>query len=199
MNNISYRLFWIAGILIAVAAFPVFGQGGPAGPTGPTGPGTGPCCVTATQPVTEMEAKWLGFMREEEKLARDVYAQLYAKWKLRLFGNISRSEERHYEAIGVLLTRYGVADPSANVPAGVYTDAGLSKLYAALIAKGLTSVKDALEVGIAIEKQDIADLESALKDTAKTDIKTVYTNLMTGSLSHLESFEHVLEITSAIQ
>ena len=138
-------------------------------------------------------------MREEEKLARDVYAELYAKWKLRLFDNIGRGEERHYDAIGVLLARYGVPDPSRNLPAGVYTDAGLNSLYASLIAKGLASVKDALEVGIAIEKQDIADLESAVKETDRTDVKTVYTNLMAGSLSHLESFEHVLEVAVAIQ
>jgi hypothetical protein len=195
MKYSTNRLFWIAVTLftLAVASTPMLAQGNTAGP------GTGVCCVTSTLPTTAAEAKWLGFMREEEKLARDVYAQLYAKWKLRLFDNIGRSEERHYESIGVLLARHAVVDPTKGLPAGVYTDAGLNSLYAALVAKGLTSAKDALEVGIAIEKQDIADLESAVKETDKTDIKTVYTNLMTGSLSHLESFEQVFEILAAAQ
>jgi len=190
MTKISNRLIQTAVALLAItaASLPVLAQWGPAGG------GNGTCCITATGPANETEAKRLAFMREEEKLARDVYTQLYAKWKLRLFDNISRSEERHYEAIGGLMTRYEVADPSKGLAPGVYADAELTKLYATLMANGLTSVKDALEVGVAIEKQDIADLETGLKETDKTDIKTVYTNLMAGSLNHQDAFEHVLEV-----
>jgi hypothetical protein len=136
-------------------------------------------------------------MREEEKLAHDVYQVLYEKWRLRAFDNISRSESRHYSAAGVLLARYSADDPARDLPAGVYLNPELTALYKELVEKGTVSLKDALEVGVLIEKHDIADLESALKVTDKTDLKTVFANLLAGSLNHLESFEHVLEAVCA--
>ncbi len=42
--------------------------------------------------VTEEEQNWMTFMREEEKLARDTYLYLYAKWKMPIFNNISSAE-----------------------------------------------------------------------------------------------------------
>jgi hypothetical protein len=177
-------------LILTALTIPVFAQTAAAPVRG------GVCCLVSTAPATAAEIKWLVLMREEEKLAHDVYTQLYAKWKLRLFDNISRSESRHFETIGALLVRYGVTDPAGNTVANVYTDPTLTSLYYTLMEKGMTSVKDALEVGKLIEQQDIADLQKALVDTTKTDIKTVYTNLLSGSLSHLDSFEQVLEIYS---
>lgn len=161
-----------------------------------------PACCLATNPVeplTADEEKTLVFMREEEKLARDVYQVLAAKWNLRIFSNIAKSEQRHFDSIGVLLERYGVKDPAASAPAGVYSDTRLTALYAELVAKGSLSLKDALEVGVLIEKTDIADLESALKTTSKLDIKNVYANLLAGSISHQEAFESVLEAVAVNQ
>jgi hypothetical protein len=167
--------------LLAVSA-PAMAQNGP-------GPGWGRGETTTVEPLTAAESQWLTFMREEEKLARDVYQQLYEKWNVIAFQNIATSEQNHFDAIGVLLTRYGVADPAQNNPAGVYTDANLNALYNELLARGTLSLQDALEVGVLIEQKDIADLETALKDTSKTDIKRVYTNLMNASYNHLDAFE----------
>jgi hypothetical protein len=153
---------------------------------------------TASQ-LSPDEIKWLTFMREEEKLAHDVYVELYSKWKLRIFDNISRSEARHFASIGVLLARYEVEDPAKGLPAGVYKNPELTALHRELVEKGMLTLEAALEVGILIEKHDIADLEAALKDTGRTDIKTVYTNLLAGSLNHLDSFEQVHEAVCANQ
>jgi len=161
------------------------------------GNGRDPVTVATAQAITADEAKWLGFMREEEKVARDVYQQLFEKWNLSVFRNIARSEEQHYSSIGTLLSRYGIPDPAQNNPAGIYADPRLSALYSELMAKGTRSAKDALEVGVLIEQTDIADLEDALKGTSKLDIKRVYTNLLNGSFSHLEAFETTLEILGA--
>lgn len=157
------------------------------------GPGT-PVVIT---PATDAEIQWLTFMREEEKLARDVYTALGEKWNLIVFKNIAASEDRHFASVGVLLTRYGIKDPASTLD-GVYTDSRLSALYAELMAKGSKSVQDALEVGVLIEKADIADLEKALAATTKTDLKRVFTNLLDGSYSHLEAFESNLEVVCTV-
>lgn len=146
-----------------------------------------------SQELTEEEARELVFMREEEKLARDVYQHLNAKWNLRIFANIARSEQRHFESVGAAIARYGIADPAAGTAPGVFVSEKLTALYNELIAKGELSIKDALEVGVLIEKVDIADLEQALKDTLKTDLKQLYGNLLTASLNHQEAFEYTLE------
>lgn len=153
-----------------------------------------PARAQTTLPLTPDEVTWLKFMREEEKLARDVYRALYEKWNIRVFDNISRSESRHFAAVGVLLSRYEIADPADGLGPGVYSNPELTTLHTGLLQKGLLSLKDALEVGVLIEKHDIDDLEAALAKTERSDIKTVYANLLAGSLNHLESFENLLEI-----
>ncbi len=186
------HLLAIAGMTAFLAwggalAAPAYGQRGTCGT----------CIPVATTPLTAEETATLQFMREEEKLARDVYAALYKKWNLRIFDNIAKSEARHFEAVGILIANYKAEDPAANLPEGVYKNAALTALYAKLMQEGLASVEGALAAGVAIEKQDIADLEKALVETAKVDVKTVYTNLTAGSLSHLEAFETTLEVLAA--
>lgn len=162
-------------------------------------PGRGPFQPPPAATLTAEEAKTVTWMREEEKLARDVYKRLGAKWELTVFARIAESEQRRFEALGRVLERYGVADPAAGKPEGAFSNPDLATLYQQLVTKGEASMKDALEVGVMIEQLDIKDLEEAIAGTTKTDLKTVYTNLMTGSLSHLEAFEGCLEVCVAAQ
>ncbi len=53
--------------------------------------------------LSEAEKEALIFMREEEKLARDVYLAMYELWGMPIFKNISRSEQSHTEAVKTLL------------------------------------------------------------------------------------------------
>jgi len=181
----------IALSLILSAVLPA--QGGPNRPGGnPAAPRTTAALPSA--PATPGEIQWLVYMREEEKFARDVYQFLYERWKARVFERILSSEERHFSSVGVLLARYAVPDPVTKDEPGIFTDAKLAALYKDLTAKGGLSLKDALEVGVLIEKADIEDLEKALLVAEKTDIKRVFTNLLNGSYNHLDAFETNLEL-----
>ena len=75
---------------------------------------------------------------------------------------------------------------------GVFVDADFKELYGQLVEKGLKSIVDALEVGIIIEEEDIADLEYYLGLTDKKDITQVFENLQEGSISHLGAFNRNL-------
>jgi hypothetical protein len=189
------KIFGVAPILGAMA-FTLILSTTSAAQGGPGGNQTAPRSSRsyAVEPATADETKRLVYMREEEKLARDVYQFLYERWNLGVFDRIAASEQRHFSSIGTLLARYNVTDPARNDTPGVFTEPKLAALYTDLIAKGALSLKDALEVGVLIEKTDIADIESALKVTLKTDIKRVYTNLLNGSYNHLEAFEANLEV-----
>ena len=143
--------------------------------------------------LTPEEIEGLLFMREEEKLAQDVYLQLAEIWDLRIFGNIARSEATHTEAIRSLIDRYGLEDPAATTDVGVFTNPVLQELNDQLVAEGSKSLADALRVGLAIEEIDILDLEEYLAQTDKEDIILVYNNLLKGSRNHLRAFVSSLE------
>jgi len=137
------------------------------------------------------EAKGLLWMREEEKLARDVYLALADLWDVRVFSNIARSEQAHMDALETLLDRYGLEDPAAGNPAGVFTNPEIQALHDELLARGRTSLVEALKVGATIEDLDIVDLRERASDVA--DIARVYANLEMGSGNHLRAFVANLE------
>lgn len=149
--------------------------------------------LPAPSELSEAEMSDLLYMREEEKLARDVYTALYEAWGIPVFQNIAASEQAHMEAVKVLLDVYGLDDP-AQEQVGVFTDPELQVMYNELTARGSQSVSEALKVGGAIEEIDILDLQESLARTDNADIQQVYNNLLRGSSSHLGAFARTLEI-----
>lgn len=143
--------------------------------------------------LTADEQDNLIYMREEEKLAHDVYMTLYTQWNLPIFQNIANSEATHTEAIRTLLLRYGLEDPAVNQDLGSFTNETLQALYEQLVAAGSQSLADALTVGATIEDLDIVDLQDSLAQTDKADISLVYENLMKGSRNHLRAFTNTLQ------
>ena len=127
-------------------------------------------------------------MREEEKLARDVYLTLFDMWGIRTFSQIAKSEETHMNAVGVLFDQFGLDDPITTTTVGVFTDPEIAALYESLVAAGSASAQAALQVGATIEDLDIYDLEVLLAQTNDPDITRVYTNLLKGSENHMRSF-----------
>ncbi len=130
----------------------------------------------------------LMFMREEEKLARDVYLALFEQWGTPVFQNIAASEQAHMDALLGLINQYGLEDPAAGNEAGVFSDPDLQELYDQLIVTGSQSLADALIVGGAVEEIDILDLQGSLAQTRNNDIIQVYQTLLAGSENHLRAF-----------
>ena len=140
--------------------------------------------------LTEKEAADLIFLREEEKLARDVYLALYDVWGTQIFLNISGSEQRHMDSVASLLVKYGVEDPVVNDAPGEFTNNMIAGLYETLVTQGSSSLRDALEVGVIIEEMDIHDIKyEMLPDATQRDVERVLTNLLAGSYNHLDAFE----------
>jgi hypothetical protein len=149
----------------------------------------------ATQPVAQsleqLNVDGLLWMREEEKLARDVYTALSEMWDLPIFANIADSEQTHTDAVGALLDAYGIADPMADDVPGVFVDPTIQGLYDELVEQGSKSLVDALVVGATIEDMDIVDLR--LRRSGIEAIDDVYANLEKGSRNHLRAFIRTLE------
>ena len=123
------------------------GNGNSKGNANGNGDGTGITSIPASD-LNDTEVASLLFMREEEKLARDVYNTLYSVWGQPTFQNIASSEQTHMDEVKQLLDRYGLTDPA--LTPGQFTDPTLQSLYNQLVAQGSASLADALKVGAAI-------------------------------------------------
>lgn len=145
-------------------------------------------CQPVDDGLSDAEEAGLLWVREEEKLARDVYLALGEQWDATVFANIAVSDQAHMDAMLDLLVAYDLDDPAAGQPEGSFTDPELQALYDSLMAKGSTSLIAALEVGATIEDLDILDLTTRAAETDEADIQSVYANLTDGSRNHLQAF-----------
>jgi hypothetical protein len=184
-QSISRRHF-LAGSLAAaaLASTPAFARGGRASRQ------------AAIVPLSDSELNLLVFMREEEKLARDVYLAMYNMWRHIVFNNIAVSEQRHMDTLKKLLDKYQIQDPAQSA-AGAFTDQGLQSLYDTLITKGSKSLVDALIVGCMIEDVDIRDLQLAIDSATHVDLDVAFQHLMDGSRNHMRAFVSALDMEGA--
>jgi len=118
-----------------------------------------------------------------------VAAALAARWNVPIFRTSARSEQAHLNAVGVLLDRYGIADPAAGRAAGSFANAALQQLYDRLVKQGSASLAAAAAAGVEIEKTDIADLGARLADASNADVRLVLARLARASQNHLRAFE----------
>lgn len=143
--------------------------------------------------LSDEEIAGLFYMREEEKLAHDVYTALYARWGAQVFNNIAQSEAKHTDAVRQRILDHGLVDPAANTPAGVFANAELQAMYNALVNRGQVSLIAALEVACLVEETDIRDLaERRAQVNNEPDIVAVYDNLLCGSRNHVRAFNKQL-------
>lgn len=143
--------------------------------------------VTPVSTLTETEKNDLLHLREEEKLARDVYLYSFDKYGLNISKNISNSEQSHMDAVLEIIEKYNLEDNSSEVT-GVFNNEELQTLYNNLTAQVDISVDEALQVGATIEDLDIYDIEEFISRTENDDILAMYDMLMCGSRNHLRSY-----------
>lgn len=141
--------------------------------------------------INETEINSLLYMREEEKMARDLYKEWYRTWKITPFKSIANSEQKHMDSIKVLITQFSLKDPVKSEE-GKFTNATIQKLFNELKSKGDESVLSALKSAIIVEETDIHDLNSGISNTSDVNIKRVYNNLRQGSVNHKSTFSSLL-------
>jgi hypothetical protein len=136
--------------------------------------------------LTTEDALGLIQLREEEKLARDVYLALADMSPI--FANIAKAESRHMDAVGQLIAKYGLEDPVGDNAEGVFTNPDFATLYNDLVEAGSESLIEAYKVGAMIEEMDIQDLQDVSSTVVNNDVARVYENLTRGSRNHLRAF-----------
>ena len=158
----------------------------------PTAPPAEILCADADLLDTQ-EALDLAYMREEEKLAHDLYTAFYDLWAEPVFLHIARSEQRHTNGVLALLECYSQPDPAAGLLAGEFSDPGLQALYQELLSRGREDLLGALGAAALVEETDIADLDEALAVTDEAPLMRLYQRLQQGSRNHLRAFVGKIE------
>jgi len=179
------------------------GQGADVGPEATSGPGagTGPGAASGypvllpildTAPLSDQEGADILFMREEEQMAHDLYSRWAGMYPLPVFSNIRDSETVHIYEVQLLMDRYDVpSERIGNASSGYYNPV-IQSWYEAFSSQSDTSQTDALEAGVTIGQEDIADLDAAIGHTSRPDILQVWNNLRQGSMKHESAFLQAL-------
>jgi len=139
-------------------------------------------------PVNDQEKSDLIFLREEEKLAHDVYIYAFRKYNNSTFSNIANSEQSHTNSVLNLLTQRNISDPAANLKEGEFLNQDLQGIYNSLVATVDSSENHALIVGATIEDLDLNDIHHFYANTTNSEILLVYDRLTCGSRNHMRSF-----------
>lgn len=187
-TNLKKSMSWAAVVaLVGGGAFAVTAQAQVLPEAAPQG-------TTVVAAADADLAEDLKFMREEERMARDLYKAFADKYdNAAPFRNITVSEDRHYDSVGALLDRYDVADPSEGKAAGTYAFPEIQKLYDGWLAEGNASLQAAYAVGVELETADIADLKAAVNEHTEADVDQVFGALLNGSEQHLEAFQAAVD------
>ena len=213
----------VKNLIVVGALFSIIGCGSSSDNSGSNGNGNPPeglpsavqAAIDGPSSTIDQElTNTLSYMGNEERLAYDVYNELYRQYGTKQFINIaSNAEYKHITAVQALVQKYKLNDDISftnvdlpalgymttaieNMEAGTYDIAAIQKLYDDLVAQGSTSEIDALKVGCIIEVVDVNDLDTdigiAVSQNA-SDIVTVFNYLRDGSYSHYWAFDEGLK------
>ncbi len=173
--------------------------------------------VTSTG-LDAVEAAHLAFMREEEKLARDVYLTLANMYPDQdVFNTIATtSEQTHTDTLRDKLAQLDLPDPNPDtndLPASIGVFLGedwgwyFTEKFHALTSKAKESELAALYVGALIEELDMNDIAvcpqvmidagypevCGLEYTDESVLINVYRSLIDGSENHLRAYVGQIE------
>lgn len=147
-----------------------------------------PTTAEAASPgATSLSAGQLTQLREEERMARDLYTRLASSSGEQVFARIATAEQRHLDSVEALMRGRGMDPAAAGTSAGTYAVPALQTAYDTWLARGAASDQAAYAVGVELEKQDIADLRSLAVPTGDSAYRVVRA-LLAGSEHHLTAF-----------
>ena len=206
----SIKRYLTGGVLLACAALPasfVVGENAAHADAGN---------AAAANTLDFNEVTHVVFLREEEKLERDVFTILSSMYpESPIFGHIDDIEQGHTDVMKYLLDRFGIEDPNNNDNLGVFTGKAYGKYftesYRYLVGMGSLSELDALYVSAYIEELDLLDImqcpqtiiesnnriektdQCGMVYTRNAEIRNIYHALIEGSKDDLRAYVGAIE------
>ena len=146
------------------------------------------------EPPTGAQRAALRFVAEQERLAMDLFLDLYNEWGDPVLLDLHTAEQTHRDAVVWLLGKYGLPDPAGGLPSGVYDDPELQALSDDLFFIGTERFTGALTAGAILAEASIDELEYQLDVEVDTwDVEFLYDTLLLAERNHLRLFVWRLE------
>jgi len=139
----------------------------------------------STADLTANEIEFAYAVREDEKVARDLYFAFFEKYKLKAFENISKAESNHIRAVELLLSYYEIDYPEIG-EYGKFADPTRQQMYDSLLIKGETAL-EAFKVMAQLEEENIVSFGEVLEDIENDNIAIVIENLLKASENHFKA------------
>ena len=158
--------------------------------------------------LTDEQKYALAYMWNEERLAYDIYMNLYKINPLRQLENIAtKSEITHINLVVDLVEAYDInitnlvdytesysKEELEAMPSGVYGIQAIQDLYDTLYEMGVASSQASLEVGCLVEVTDIDDLDRFIDESAGNQaLIDTFNILRDGSYKHYWAFDGSLK------
>lgn len=142
--------------------------------------------LDATSPLTADEIEFLYAMREDEKLARDLYAYFWTRYPTApQIQRISKAEESHIAAIETVLDYYEISYPAMSAP-GVFEDSTRQALYDELALKSETML-EAFQTMAFVEDRDLFAYKMVQSQITNANLSLLIENMIKASTNHLKA------------
>lgn len=126
---------------------------------------------------------------DEERMAFRLYTELgKVRTGMKPFRKIPRAENRHFNALATYAKTHFPEIEIAGLESEFQFEA-MQQLYETWLNKGKASRQAAAEVGVELEKLDIADINHFLAQKPDAELKVILENLKEGSQRHLAAFQ----------
>jgi len=139
----------------------------------------------STADLTADEIEFVYAVREDEKVARDLYTLFFEKYSLKVFSTIAKSESNHMRAVEILLDYYEIDFPIPGAY-GVFEDSARQTIYDSLVIKGSTAL-EGFRVMAQMEEECVISYRNVLADITNSNIKIVIENLGKASENHFKA------------
>lgn len=142
--------------------------------------------MEATSPLTADETEFLYAIREDEKIAHDVYAAFSALYPAaKTISKIMTAESSHISAAEAVLDYYEIEYPPLS-DTGIFEDADRQALYNDLITKGTTLIK-AYGTMALMEEETVYAYKSIQNQLTNSNLSLLLSQLIKASSNHLRA------------
>lgn len=142
--------------------------------------------LDVTSPLTADEIEFLYAIREDEKVARDLYLAFSAKYpKVTQISKIATAESSHIACVEAVLDYYEIEYPALGAN-GVFEDATRQAFYNELVDKSSTLIEASSTMAL-VEEETIFAYKSVQGQIANANISLIVTNMIKASSNHLRA------------
>lgn len=142
--------------------------------------------LTVTASLSADEIEFLFALREDEKMARDLYTVFAAKYSTApQIDRIAAAENSHIAYVEAVLDYYEISYP-AMTAAGLFEDAKRQAIYNELADKSGTLL-EVYATMAAVEEESVSAYKSVQSEITNENIALVITNMIKASSNHLKA------------